>query len=114
MTRVKRGTLSVRKRKKILKHTKGFKWGRKSKVRAAKEAVLHAWTHAFAGRKQKKRDFRTLWNVRINAASRELGVKYSDLINKLKKADIKLDRKILADFARNNPEIFTKIVEKVK
>ena len=114
MTRVKRGTLSVRKRKKILKHTKGFKWGRKTKVRAAKEAVLHAWTHAFAGRKQKKRDFRTLWNVRINAASRELGIKYSDLINKLKKGDVKLDRKILADFARNNPKIFVKIVEKVK
>ena len=113
MPRTKGGILTARKRKKVLAYTKGFRWDRKTKKRAATEALLHAWTHAFRGRKQKKRDYRTLWNVRINAASRENGIKYSVLINKLKKADIKLDRKILADLARNNPTIFTKVIEKV-
>ena len=114
MSRVKRGTIANKKRKKILKYTKGFRWGRKSKERAAKEALLHAWTHAYQGRKQKKRDYRTLWNVRINAAARENGLTYSRLINKLKKANIKLDRKILADLARNEPKIFAKVLEMVK
>ena len=114
MPRAKGGILTAKKRKKILKYTKGFRWDRKTKKRAAKEALLHAWTHAFEGRKQKKRDYRTLWNVRINAASRESGVKYSVLINQLKKANVKLDRKVLADLARNNPAIFAKVVAKVK
>lgn len=114
MSRVKRGVIANKKRKKILKYTKGFRWGRKSKERAAKEALLHAWTHAFQGRKQKKRDYRTLWNVRINAAARDNGLTYSQLINKLKKANVKLDRKILADLARNNPKVFAKVLEKVK
>ena len=114
MPRTKGGIHTVQKRKKILKYTKGFRWDRKTKKRAAMEALLHAWTHAYRGRKQKKRDFRALWNVRINAAARESGVKYSVLINKLKKADILLDRKILADLAQNNPKIFAKIIEKVK
>lgn len=114
MSRVKRGKIATKKRKKILKYTKGFKWGRKSKERAAKEALLHAWSHAFQGRKQKKRDYRTLWNVKINAAARANGVKYSELINKLKKANVKLDRKILADLALNEPKVFQKVLEKVK
>jgi large subunit ribosomal protein L20 len=114
MPRAKGGVLTAKKRKKVLKYTKGFRWDRKTKKRAATEALLHAWTHAFRGRKQKKRDYRTLWNVKINAAARENGVKYSVLINKLKKANVKLDRKILADLARNNPEIFAKVVAKVK
>ena len=114
MSRVKRGKIATKKRKKILKYTKGFKWGRKSKERAAKEALLHAWSHAFQGRKQKKRDYRTLWNVKINAAARANGIKYSELINKLKKADVKLDRKILADLALNEPKVFEKVLEKVK
>lgn len=114
MPRTKGGILTAKKRKKILKYTKGFRWDRKTKKRAAMEALLHAWTHAYRGRKQKKRDYRTLWNVKINAAAREAGVKYSVLINKLAKASIKLDRKILADLAQNNPKIFAKIVEKVK
>ena len=113
MSRVKRGTIANKRRKKVLKYTKGFRWGRSSKERAAKEALLHAWTHAFSGRKQKKRDFRTLWNVQIGAASREQGIKYSQLINKLKKGNIKLDRKILADLANSEPKVFNKIVEKV-
>lgn len=114
MSRVKRGTLSVRKRKKILRYTKGFKWGRKSKERAAREALLHAWTHAFRGRKEKKRNFRKLWNVQINAGARNHGLSYSVLINKLKKANVKLDRKILAYLAQREPKVFAKILETVK
>lgn len=114
MSRVKRGVNANRKRKKILKYTKGFRWDRKTKERAAKEALLHAWTHAFSGRKQKKRDFRTLWNVRINAAARENGVTYSKLINKLKLANIKLDRKILSALAQQEPKVFAKIVAAAK
>ncbi|MBI4992367.1 MAG: 50S ribosomal protein L20 [Candidatus Harrisonbacteria bacterium] len=114
MSRVKRGVIATKRRRKILKYTKGFRWGRKSKERAAKEALLHAWSHAFQGRKQKKRDYRALWNVRINAAARENGIKYSELVHKLKKADVKLDRKILADLARNEPRVFAKVLEKVK
>ncbi len=114
MTRVKRGKTAHKKREKLLKHTKGFKWGRKSKERAAKEALLHAWTHAFRGRKEKKRDYRALWLTQINAASRTHGLTYSKLIAGLKKANILIDRKILADLANNEPEVFEKIVEKIK
>ena len=114
MTRVKRGTLATKKRAKILKYTKGFRWGRKSKERAAKEALLHAWTHAFEGRKQKKRDYRALWQVKINAAVRSEGMSYSKFIAGLKKAKIGLDRKILADLAQNEPNTFKKIVSLVK
>ena len=114
MPRVKRGTLALKKRRKILKYTKGFRWGRKSKERAAKEALLHAWSHAFRGRKEKKRDFRQLWNVQINAGARANGLKYSELIHKLKKANINLDRKILADLARNEPKVFAKVLDQVK
>lgn len=119
MPRVKRGTIANKKRKTILKRTKGFKWGRKSKERAAKEALLHAESRMFRGRKEKKRNFRGLWNVRINAAVRAEGVaapekkmSYSRLIGALKKSKIALDRKILADLAKNNPAIFKKVVEK--
>ena len=99
---------------KLLRYTKGFKWGRKSKERAAKEALLHAWTHMFQGRKQKKRDYRALWNVKISAAAREHGFNYSRLIEALKKKNVKLDRKILADLAQNEPKIFQKVIEAVK
>jgi large subunit ribosomal protein L20 len=114
MTRVKRGTIAHKKREKLLKYTKGFRWGRKSKERAAKEALLHAWTHAFEGRKQKKRDYRALWNVKINAAARTEGMKYSALIGALKKANIQLDRKILADLAEHEPAVFKKVIEAIK
>ena len=114
MPRVKRGKSATKKRERFLKYTKGFRWGRSSKERAAKEALLHAWTHAFQGRKEKKRNFRALWNVRINAASREEGIKYSQLINALKKKGVKLDRKILADLAQNEPAVFKKVIEFVK
>lgn len=114
MTRVKRGTIATKKRKKILKYTKGFRWSRKSKERAAKEALLHAWSHAFRGRKEKKRNFRALWQVKINAAVREEGLSYSKFIAQLKNKNIKLDRKILADIAENQPQAFKKIVAQVK
>jgi large subunit ribosomal protein L20 len=114
MTRVKRGTIANKRRKKIIKQAKGFKWGRKSKYKLAKDALKHAWTHAYTDRKRKKRDFRQLWQIKINAAARKSGLSYSQFINKLKKANIELDRKILASLAKDKPEIFEKIVEKVK
>ncbi len=114
MTRVKRGVNAVAKRKKILKYTKGFKWDRSKKERAAKEALLHAWTHQFMGRKKRKRDFRSLWQVKINAAVRSEGLSYSKFIAAIKKANIGLDRKILADLAEHQPDVFKKIVAKVK
>jgi len=114
MTRVKRGKTAHKKRETLLKYTKGFRWGRKSKERAAKEALLHAWPAAFRGRKQKKRDYRRLWATQINAAARINNTKYSQLISDLKKKNIILDRKILADLAVNEPKVFEKILEKVK
>jgi len=114
MPRVKRGTISVKRREKTLKYTKGFKWGRKSKVRAAKEALLHAWTHAYRDRRVKKRTARALWQIRLNAAVRQYGLNYSKFINGLKKANIELDRKVLSQIAREHPEVFKIIVEKVK
>lgn len=89
-------------------------WGRKSKYRLAKDALRHAWMHAYKDRRLKKRATRGLWNVQINAAVRAQGLTYSKFINGLKKNKIELDRKILADLAQNNPEIFSKIIEKVK
>ncbi len=114
MPRVKRGTIQNKKRRAILKHTKGFRWGRKSKEIAAKEALLHAWSRAFRGRKEKKRVSRQTWNVKINAASRSNGITYSKLIAALKAKKVKLDRKILADLAKNEPEVFAKVVEMAK
>ncbi|KPJ71712.1 50S ribosomal protein L20 [Parcubacteria bacterium DG_74_3] len=114
MVRVKRGKSARKRRKRLIKHAKGFRWGRKSKYRAAKEALLHAWTHAYRDRRAKKRDFRRLWQTQISAACRQQGLSYSRFINALKKNKIELDRKILADLAKNHPQIFAKIVEKVK
>ena len=114
MPRVKRGVIAHKKREKLLKLTKGFRWSRKSKERAAKEALLHGLSRKFRGRKEKKRNFRALWNVKIGAASRAEGISYSKLIAALKKHNIKLDRKILADLAEHEPAIFSKIIEKIK
>lgn len=114
MTRVKRGVIAAKRRRNVLKYTKGFRWGRKSKERAAKEALLHAWSHAFRGRKQKKRDYRALWNVKINAGVRAEGLTYSKFIAALKRKNIMLDRKVLADLAEHEPAVFKKIVEAVK
>ncbi len=114
MTRVKRGTNANKKREKLLKLTKGYKWGRKSKERLASEAVLHAWSRMFKGRKEKKRVYRSLWQTQINAAARLHGMRYSTFISALKKKEILLDRKILATLAKEQPEVFKKIVETVK
>ena len=113
MPRVKGGTGALRKRKKLLKMTKGFMWGRKSKERLAREALLHALPNMYRSRKLKKRDFRNLWQIKIGAAAKENGMSYSRLIDALKKNNIGLDRKILADLAEHQSEIFKKIVEKV-
>ncbi len=114
MVRVKRGTIAHKRRKNLLKYAKGFKWGRKSKFRAAKEALMHAWSYAYRDRRRKKREFRTLWQVQINAACRESDLSYSKFIAGLKKNKIELDRKILSQLAKNHPEIFKQIVEKAK
>lgn len=114
MARVKRGTISAKRRRKILSYTKGFRAGRKSKERLAREALLHAWKYAFRDRRAKKRSFRRLWNIQIGAAGREQGVSYSKLIALLKKRHIALDRKILAQLASEKPEVFNKLLETVK
>lgn len=93
-----------------MKHTKGFRWRRKTNYRAAKEALLHAWTHMFSDRKKKKRNFRRLWNIKINAASREHDISYSKFIAQLKGANIELDRKVLSDIAEHHPDVFKQIV----
>ena len=114
MVRVKRGKIAHKRRKHLLKYAKGFRWGRKAKYRAAKEALYHAWEYAYRDRRAKKRDFRKLWQIQINAACRQAGISYSKFIAGLKKNKIELDRKILATLSQNYPEIFKKIVEKTK
>lgn len=114
MVRVKGGVTTRRKHKKILKLAKGYWMTRHKQIKKAKEAVLHAGEYAFAGRKNKKREFRQLWILRINAAVRPLGLSYGSLINKLKGKKIDLDRKILSKIAVDYPQVFEKIVEKVK
>ncbi len=113
MVRIKRGTISLKRRRNVLKQTKGYKWGRKSKERAAKEAIFHAATHAFQDKRKKKRVFRKLWQIKINAAVRPLEVSYSRFIDMLKKAEVGLDRKILSQLAEHKPEVFKKVVEEV-
>ena len=114
MPRVKRGTIASKRRRNLLKHTKGYKWRRKTHYRAAKEALLHAWTRAFNDRRKKKGEFARLWNIKINAASRRHGISYSAFINGLRKSNVAIDRKILAALCEHEPEVFEKIVEKVK
>jgi large subunit ribosomal protein L20 len=114
MSRVKRGVIAHKRREKVLKLTKGFKWGRKSKERAAKEALLHGLARKFRGRKENKRNYRALWNVRINAIAREEGMSYSRLIAALKAKNVALDRKVLADLAAKEPAVFKKVLAAVK
>jgi len=110
--RVKRGFKARHRRKKVLKLAKGFRGGRKNLFRTAKNAVDKALTYAYRDRRQKKRDFRRLWNIRINAAARMNGTNYSKLIHALKVSNIEIDRKILADLAISDPGAFTAIVER--
>lgn len=114
MTRVKRGLVSRRKHKNLLKLTKGFRGTKKKLVKTATEASLHAGEYAFAGRKLKKKDFRSLWITRISGKVKQSGLSYSRFINGLKKANIKLDRKILSNLVVEDAETFEKIVDEVK
>jgi len=114
MPRVKRGTAHVKRRKNILKETKGYNWGRKKKIKLAHEAILHAGAHALADRRKKKRVNRRLWQVKLNAALRPLGYKYSTFIDTLKKNKCELDRKVLAEIAEKNPKAFAELVKNLK
>ena len=111
MTRVKRGTIGAKRRRNILKQTKGFRWGRKSKERLAREALLHAGIHRFNDNRKKKRVARKLWQVKINAGSRQQGIPYNKLIHALKEKHIDLDRKILSTLAEHHPEVFADIIK---
>jgi len=112
--RVKRGVTSHAKHNKIRKATKGMTHSRRRSVRMGKQGVIKAMHYAYRDRRNHKRTFRALWNARINAAARENGTTYSVLINGLKKANISLDRKILAELAVNEPKTFTSIVKATK
>ena len=110
MARVKRGIVSHRKHKKVLELTKGHKGGRSKLIREAKSSLLHAGEYAFAGRKLRKRDMRRLWITQMGIALKNEGISYSKFIAQLKNKNIKLDRKILAELAVNNPDDFKKII----
>jgi large subunit ribosomal protein L20 len=111
MTRIKGGILHTKRRRGILKHTKGYKWGRKSKIKLAKTAKMKAGQYAFDSRREKKRIRRNVWQIRINAAARKHDLSYSKLMGGLKKNNIALDRKILATIAQNYPALFGQIAE---
>ncbi len=113
MSRVKKGVNALKKRRNILKQVKGFRFGRKSKIKLAKDAIRHAGRAAFAHRRKKKKDFRRLFEVRINAAARLNGATYSKLMGALKKANIGLDRKVLSEMAVLSPASFTRVLAKV-
>jgi len=114
MPRVKTGVVRRRKHKKILKQAKGFYSGRRKHFRKAKEQLEHSLVYAYRDRRAKKREFRKLWIIRINAACRLQDISYSKFMHGLKTLNIELDRKILADLAMNDPESFNSLVEKVK
>jgi len=114
MPRVKRGVTAHARHKKVLEQAKGFRGRRKNVYRIAKEAVMKAGQYAYRDRRQRKRQFRALWVIRINAAARELGVTYSSLMNGLRKAAIDIDRKVLADLAVFDKPAFSKIVDQAK
>lgn len=114
MPRVKRGKIHQKRRRNLLATTKGYKWGRKSKMKQALTARLKAGQHAYRDRRKKKRVNRALWQVRISAAARDLGMSYSKLIGALHKAGVTIDRKILAKLAAEHPRIFGKIAEELK
>lgn len=111
MVRVKGGTTTRRRHKKVLKLAKGYWMTRHKQFKKAKEAVLHADQYAFVGRKDRKRDFRRLWIIRLNAALGNLGMKYNKFIHKLNEKKVGLDRKVLAQIAVEHPHVFEKIVE---
>lgn len=114
MARVKGGKISAKTRRNVLKQVKGYRFARSKKERAAREAIFHAGKYAFAHRRDKKNDFRRLWNVRINAGLDQLGnLSYSRFIGALNKKGVKINRKMLATLAEKSPETFARIVKKV-
>jgi len=114
MTRVKRGVTAKARHKKVLKQAKGYYGARSRVYRVAKQAVIKAKQYAYRDRKQRKRQFRSLWIVRINAAARESGLTYSQFMNGLTKANIELDRRVLADLAVHDEAGFARLVEQAK
>lgn len=112
--RVKRGRATKKRHKKVLKYAKGYVGSKSKLYKSANQTVMKAWKYAYRHRRQKKRDFRSLWITRINAACREHGLSYSRFINALNKANIKLNRKILADLAVGNKDAFKQLISQVK
>lgn len=113
MPRVKRGTTHVKKRRKLLKAVKGYKWGRKNLIKVAKTARTKAGAHAYIDRRKKKRTMRALWQIKINAFVREHGLSYSRFINLLKINNIEVDRKILAELAVSDKEALAALITKI-
>jgi len=114
MTRVKRGTAHVKRRKNLLEDAKGYRWNRKNLFREAKQAVIKAGKYAYRDRRAKKRDMRSLWITRLNIAARVAGIKYSQLIKVMADKKIAIDRKVMAQLAVENPEMFKKFIETLK
>lgn len=113
MSRVKKGVNALKTRRNILKKVKGYRFGRGTKEKQAQEAIFHAGVSAFAHRKDKKNDMRQLWTIRLSAVLKAHNISYSRFIDKLKKAHIALNRKMLAEMASSTPEVFEKIIKKV-
>jgi len=114
MPRVKRGVIHLKKRKRLLKSTKGYKWGRKKLIRQATEAAHKAGVHAFTGRKTKKRVNRRLWMIRLNAALKTYDLNYSKFIHLLRNKNIELDRKVLSTLAQKEPQLFANFIKELK
>ena len=114
MARIKGGLNAKKRHKKVLKLARGYRGARSKQYRTAKQSVMRAMSHAFAGRKQTKRDFRALWITRINAAARQNDISYSKLMHGLKLANVNINRKMLADIAISDADAFTKLVETAK
>ncbi|NCD00694.1 50S ribosomal protein L20 [bacterium] len=114
MPRVKRGVIHNKRRRKLLKEVKGYKWGRKKLIRLATTARVKAGAHAFVDRRKKKRNMRALWQIKISAFAKENDLSYSKFINLIKQNNIEIDRKVLADLAENNPEVLKAMLKEIK
>jgi large subunit ribosomal protein L20 len=114
MTRVKRGVSASKRRKNLIKDAKGFRWERKSHYRAAKQALIKAGRYSYRDRRTKKRTMRRLWIIRLNAALREIGLRYSTFIKTLSDKKIEIDRKVLSQMAVENPQIFEKFAKSLQ
>jgi len=113
MTRIKRGQISLKRRRNVLKAAKGYRIQRSKKEKVAKVALRKAGVHAFTDRKDKKNNMRKLWNVKINATLREMGTNYSKFINLMKTKNVVLDRKVLAEMAEKHPKVFANLIKAI-